>query len=340
MIEKRLNELNRRRYVAFKSQRRSVFAFLVLVVVSFFSFTAEFWANSKPLVMKHEGSIYFPVFVDYHASTFAQEGRTIPDYRALETKEGDWAVWPLVSWDPFESNKLVSNYPSKPSGSNLMGTDDRGRDVFARLLYGYRYSILYAVLVWFLSVVAGSALGGVMGYVGGWTDIIGQRLTEILSSIPYLFLLIILVSIFQPTLWLLVALTSIFGWITIGAYVRGEFLKNRKMDFVEAARAMGGSHARIIFRHILPNSLTPIITFSPFIIAGNITGLAALDYLGFGLQEPTPSWGELLNQAQKHFTFAWWLAAYPATALCSTLILFSMVGEGVRAAFDPRKGVS
>jgi microcin C transport system permease protein len=251
--------------------------------------------------------------------------------------EDDWAIWPLVRWDPYESNKTVESYPSKPTSDNWLGTDDRGRDVLSRLLYGFRYSISYAMLVWGFCVFLAVTLGGLMGYAGGWVDLIGQRMVEILNTIPYLFLLIILVSIFQPSLLILVALTSIFGWMSLAAYVRGEFLKNRKMDFVEAARAQGAGHSRILFRHILPNSLVPVITFSPFIIANHIYGLAALDYLGFGLPPPTPSWGELLQQAFKYFTIAWWLAVFPSLALFCTLVLFSLVGEGVRNAFDPKK---
>jgi microcin C transport system permease protein len=182
----------------------------------------------------------------------------------------------------------------------------------------------------------GISFGGVMGYFGGWVDLIGQRMVEILNTVPLFFLLIILVSLFDPTLTLLIILTSLFSWIGLSYYVRGEFLKNRRKEFVESARAVGAGHLRLIFRHILPNSLIPVITFSPFIIASHILGLASLDYLGFGLKPPTPSWGELLNQAQKNFTVAWWLAVFPALALFSTLVSFALVGEGVRNAFDPR----
>jgi len=337
MIESRLNELNLLRYRKFKEQRRSVFAVVVLLVATFFSFTAEFWANSKPLVIRYQGHVYVPVLFDTHPSVFGRDDITVMDYRELDMKDGDWALYPLIKWDPFESNKTVESYPSRPTRENWLGTDDRGRDVLSRLLYGFRYSITYAMLVWAACVFLSITLGGVMGYAGGWLDLAGQRLVEILNTIPYLFLLIILVSIFQPSLALLVILTSLFGWMSLAAYVRGEFLKNRKMDFVEAARAQGVGHARIVFRHILPNSLVPVITFSPFIIASHIYGLAALDYLGFGLPPPTPSWGELLQQAYKYFTVAWWLAVYPSVALFATLVLFSLVGEGVRNAFDPKK---
>jgi microcin C transport system permease protein len=261
----------------------------------------------------------------------------VTDYRGLELGAEDWAIWPVISWDPYESNQKVSSYPSRPTVDNWLGTDDRGRDVLSRILYGFRYSMAYAVLVWFLSFALGIAIGGGMGYFGGRVDFWGQRVVEIFSTVPQFFLLIIIISIFSPTLLLLVVLSSIFGWISISYYVRGEFLKNRKMDFVEAARSLGAGPSRIIFRHVLPNSLGPVLTFSPFVIAANMTALASLDYLGFGLAPPTPSWGELLSQAQKYFTIAWWLAVYPAGALFGTLVLLSLIGDGVRRTFDPKR---
>jgi microcin C transport system permease protein len=176
-----------------------------------------------------------------------------------------------------------------------------------------------------------------MGYAGGNIDLLGQRLVEVFSTVPQFFLLIIIISIFQPSLWMLIAISAVFGWIMISYYIRAEFLKLRKREFVEAARALGSSHSRLLFKHLLPNSMGPIITFSPFVIAGNIAALASLDFLGFGLPPPTPSWGELLAQAQKYFTVAWWLAVYPSLALFFTLVLFGLVGEGVRDAYDPKK---
>lgn len=339
MIERLLrNELNLKRYRRFKQQKLAVVAFVALGVISFFSFTAEFWANSRPLVMRYHHKTYFPVMKDYHPTLFGVTDRLTMDYRSLQLGAGDWAIWPVVPWDPFENNTKVASYPSAPSSDNWFGTDQGGRDVLARLLYGFRYSITYAVLVWAFCVALAIVLGGVMGYAGGWVDLVGQRAVEVLSTVPYLLFLILLISIFKPSLGLLIVLTSLFGWISLSYYVRGEFLKNRKREFVEAARAMGGSHARLIFKHILPNSLVPIITQSPFIIAAHIYGLAALDYLGFGLTPPTPSWGELLNQAKTHVTIAWWLATFPSLALFVTLTLFGMIGDGFRNAFDPRKG--
>jgi microcin C transport system permease protein len=331
------NDLQRRRWRLFKKQKRSVVGLVVLALLVVLSFTAEIWSNSRPVVMKYQGSIWVPVAREIHPSELGIQDSVVVNYRELKFTDGDWAVWPLNPWDPLESNLNVDSYPSKPSSANWFGTDDRGRDIFARLLYGFRYSITFAVVVWVLTVLGAVVIGGAMGYFGGRVDLVGQRLVEILSTVPVFFLLIILVAIFEPTLSLLVLITSLFSWIGLSYYVRGEFLKNRKMDFVESARSLGAGHIRLIFKHVLPNSLVPVITFSPFILAGDVLRLASLDYLGFGLRPPTPSWGELLNQAQKHFTTAWWLSVYPGLALFFALVLLSMVGEGVRTAMDPRK---
>lgn len=339
MIEKYLkNEDSLKKWKRFKSNRLAVYSSWLIGIAIILSLTAEFWANSKPLYLKYAGKTYYPVFVNYHPSDFGQENALVMDYRRLEidSQKGDSIIWPIIKWDPFESNKDVDFYPSQPSSSNWMGTDDRGRDILTRLLYGLRYSMTFAICVWLVTFFVGTVIGGAMGYFGGKADFWGQRIVEVLSTVPQFFLLIIIISIFQPTLFLLVLLSSLFGWISISYYVRGEYLKNRKKEFVEAARALGAGHTRIFFQHLLPNSLSPIITFSPFVIAGNITALASLDYLGFGLTPPTPSWGELLNQAQKHFTEGWWLALYPSLALFLTLTMLSLIGEGVRDAMDPK----
>ncbi|HXH29922.1 MAG TPA: ABC transporter permease subunit [Bacteriovoracaceae bacterium] len=340
MIERFIkNDESLKKWRRFKSRRLAVVSSWIVGIACLFSFTAEFWANSKPLYLRYNNESYFPVLKKYHPSVFGNEDSPITDYRSLELDDerGDGVIWPVVHWDPYESNKEVESYPSEPTADNWMGTDDRGRDILTRLLYGLRYSVIFAFLVWVLTFVVGTILGGVMGYLGGRTDFWGQRIVEVLSTVPQFFLLIIIISIFKPTLLLLVLLSSLFGWIGISYYVRGEFLKNRKKEFVEAARALGAGHGRIFFQHLLPNSLSPIITFSPFVIAGNIVSLASLDYLGFGLTPPTPSWGELLNQAQKHFTEGWWLAVYPSLALFFTLTMLSLIGEGVRDAMDPKQ---
>ncbi|MEK6578202.1 MAG: ABC transporter permease subunit [Bdellovibrionota bacterium] len=338
MIARRFkNDLSRKRWRRFKGQKRSWYSTWILVGLGILSLGAEFVANSKPLVLKYHGEIYFPVIRNYHPSVFGISDRMTSDYRALVLENGDYAIWPVVRWDPFETNTAVEKFPSGPTRINWFGTDDRGRDIFTRLLYGFRFSLTYALIVWVFTVCIAVTLGGTMGYFGAGVDIIGQRLVEVLSTVPTLFLLIILVSIFDPSLLLLVGFTCLFSWIGLSYYVRAEFLKNRKSEFVESARSVGAGHLRLIFIHILPNSLIPVVTFSPFIIANQILGLAGLDYLGFGLRPPTPSWGELLNQAQKNFTTAWWLAVFPSIALCSTLVMLVLVGDGVKNAFDPKK---
>lgn len=337
MIEKFIvrHELSRKRWRIFKSSKSAMIASVVLLLLTIATFLSPFIANSRPLLLKYNDHYYFPIVKDYSAESFGITDSLDVSYRKLQMSPSDFAIWPIVQWDPFESNSIVDSYPSGPTSSNLMGTDDRGRDVLTRLLYGFKYSITYAVAVWFISLSIGVLLGGTMGFFGGKVDFIGQRFVEVLSTVPSFFLLIILISIFAPSLWMLIVISCIFSWISISYYVRGEFLKNRNKEFVEAARSLGASNLSIIFKHILPNSLTPIITFAPFAIAAEIVGLAGLDYLGFGLQVPTPSWGELLSQAQKNYTIAWWLALYPSLALFFVLTLLNLIGQGVRDAMDP-----
>jgi microcin C transport system permease protein len=337
MIEKYLvtNELSRKRWRVFKRSKTAVLSSILLLFLILLTFISPFVANSRPLVLRYNQNTYFPIVKDYSADVFGITDRLDVDYRALKLSSSDFAIWPIIQWDPYESNSKVENYPSKPSTANLLGTDDRGRDVFTRLLYGFKYSITYAVAVWFISLSIGTILGGTMGFFGGKVDFIGQRIVEVLSTVPQFFLLIILISIFSPSLYMLIMITCVFAWIGISYYVRGEFLKNRNKEYVEAARSLGQSNVKIIFKHILPNSLTPIITFAPFTIAAEIVGLAGLDYLGFGLQVPTPSWGELLAQAQKNYSIAWWLAFYPSLALFTVLTLLNLIGQGVRDAMDP-----
>ena len=337
MIERFIkNDLTLRRYRRFKAKRPAMVAFWVLGFALFFSFTAEFWANSKPIYLHYRGEIFLPVLFDYHPSRFGREDELQIDYRSLDLSASDSAVWPLVSWNPYESNTKVSEFPSPPSRENLFGTDDRGRDVAARLLYGFRESMKYSLAVFLLSYLLGIIIGALMGYFGGLVDLLGQRFLEIWESMPVFMLLLTLITIFKPNLLLFVLISSAFGWMGISVYVRAEFLKLRHREFVEAGRAIGAGNARLIFRHILPNSLGPVLTFAPFVISGGISSLAVLDYLGFGLQPPTPSWGELLSQAKSNFTIAWWLATYPSAALFLSLLLLSLIGDAIRDAFDPR----
>ncbi len=333
------NDLTRKRYRKFRRDKIAIFSLAVLGLLIFLSLTAEFWANSKPHLLHYQGRTYFPLLFTYHPTEFGRDDIFVMDYRALALKEGDWEVWPIVQWDAYESNRFVDTYPSPPTKLNWFGTDDRGRDVFTRLLYGLRYTFTFAIGSWLLTFFVGCLIGSFMGYLGGMTDLLGQRAVEVFESVPQFFILIILISIFTPNLPLLMVFMMLFDWTGICAYMRGQFLQLRKREYVEAARAIGASHFRIVFKHILPNALTPLVTLSPFVIAANVLLLANMDYLGLGLRAPTPSWGELLSQALKYFTIAEWLVWAPSTILCLTLTLMINIGLAVRDAFDAKSGL-
>lgn len=338
MIEKLIkNPLTLKRWRIFKSRKTGWISFWVFLFFLFISLTAEFWSNSKPLILYYQGSLYAPVLKKYTPETFQLENQYITDYKKLELKQGDWALWPLVRWGPYESNLDVKKFPSSPSLTNWLGTDDRGRDVLSRLIYGYRYSIVFALFVWLVSYIIGSFLGALMGYFGGLIDITGQRFVEIIDALPILLILITITTVIGRSFLLIIGFFSFISWVGISLYMRAEFLRLRKSPFVEASQSLGRSHWGVILRHIFPNALNPIITFSPFTLAGLIGSLAVLDYLGFGLMPPTPSWGELLSQSEKHITTAWWLALFPSLALLSVLLSLTFIGNGLRDAFDPKE---
>ena len=338
MIESLIkNPLTLKRWRIFKSRKTSWISLWLFLFFLFISLTAEFWSNSKPLILHYQGAFYFPVFKKYSPETFSLKDQRFTNYRKIELQEGDWELWPLVKWNPLESNLAVKKFPSPPSFSNWLGTDDRGRDVLARLLYGYRYSIGFALCVWLFSYIIGSLLGALMGYFGAKIDIIGQRFVEIIDALPFLIILITLTTVIGRSFIFMVLFMAFFSWVGISLYMRAEFLRLRKRPFVEASRALGRGHWGLILKQIFPNALNPIITFSPFALAGFISALAILDYLGFGLMPPTPSWGELFNQAEKHVTTAWWLALFPSLALFSALLSLTFIGNGMRDAFDPKE---
>ena len=338
MIEKLIkNSLTLKRWRIFKSRKISWVSSWMFLFFIFISLSAELWSNSKPIVMFYQGSIFFPVLKQYHPKDLGILNQNVIDYKKLSFSDKDFSIWPLIPWDPYESNLKVKQFPSPPSAENLLGTDDRGRDVLSRLIYGYRYSILFAICVWLFSYLIGITLGALMGYFGGLLDLAGQRLVEIVESLPSLIILITITTVFGRSLTFIIIFFSIISWVSISLYIRAEFLRLRKRDFVEASRAQGRGHLGIIFKHILPNAMNPIITFSPFALAGLIGSLAMLDYLGFGLVPPTPSWGELLSQSEKYITTAWWLVVYPSLALFSTLLSLTFIGNGIRDAFDPKQ---
>jgi len=334
-IEK--NQLLKKRWKIFKNCRRGIYSLWLLIIFSFFSVTAEFWANDRPIVLIYKEQVYFPAIKYYPPSALDlnQEAVTV-DYKKLQLTEKDFALWPLIPWDPYESNAHVSEYPSPPTRTNLMGTDNRGRDVLSRVLYGFRYSMGFAVLVWLCSFFIGSLLGMVMGFKAGWVDLLGQRCVEIFQSLPLNLILITFVAILGSDLWVLILYSTIFGWMNISLYIRSEYLKIRNMDYIESAKSYGLRPLSIMLKHIFPNALTPLVTFSPFKIANGISLLVVLDYLGFGLAPPTPSWGELLNQAESYFTTAWWLVFFPSLFLFLNLVGLNFIGEGIRMAFDPK----
>lgn len=333
------NDLTLKRWRRFKKNKTAVVSCWIVAFLLFLSLTAEFWANNKPHFMKYHGEYYMPLFRDYHPTVFGIDDIYVMDYRLLKLEPGDWWIWPLVQWDPYESNSALENYPAPPSKMNLFGTDDRGRDVLTRLLYGLRYTLGFAVSTWLLTYLVGTCIGSMMGYFGGKFDLLGMRVVEVIESLPTLLILITIISIFNPNLWILILFMVTFSWIGIAQYMRGQFLSLRRREYVEAARAVGAGNSRIIFKHILPNALTPLVTFAPFTIASYVSTLSFMDYLGLGLRPPTPSWGELLLQAQKYFTTAEWLVWAPAGILVITLTLLINIGLAIRDAFDATSGV-
>ncbi len=340
-VRLRPSPLNERRLANFKRNRRgyrSLQIFLVLFVVSLF---AEFLANDKPILVWHEGSLYFPVFVSYPETTFGGDFPTEADYRDPFVRDliaaGGWALWPPIpySYDTFITDLGVPA-PSPPTWQNWLGTDDQSRDVMARIIYGFRISVLFGLTLTVLSSIIGIAAGAVQGYFGGWVDLGFQRFIEVWQGLPTLYLLIILASVVTPNFWWLLGLMLLFSWMALVDVVRAEFLRARNFDFVRAARALGVSNATIMWRHVLPNAMVASVTLMPFILTGSITTLTSLDFLGFGLPPGSPSLGELLQQGRNNLQAPWLgLSGFVVLAVMLSLLVF--VFEAVRDAFDPRK---
>lgn len=342
VVTRRLRADTQRKWRQFRRHRRGFTSLLVLAALLVLSLFAEFYANSRPLLVRYQGAFYFPLWREYPDTTFGGDFVTEADYqdpfiRAQLTSGGNWAIYPPIRWDYKTLNRDPElHHPSPPSIVNWLGTDDRGRDVLARLLYGFRLSILFGVLLACIATALGLLVGAVQGYIGGWTDLLGQRGIEIWSALPELYLLIILSATFEPSIPLLLALLSIFGWMGLSAYVRAEFLRARNFDYVKAARAMGVSNWDIATKHILPNTLTPVITFFPFRVSGAIVGLTSLDFLNLGVPSPTPSLGELLAQAKGNVE-AWWISLTTFTVLVLMVVLINFIGEALLQAFDPQR---
>ena len=359
-----LSPLNQRRWQNFKANRRgywSLWIFLGLFILSLF---AEFLANDKPLIASYKGEILVPVLVDYPEEKFGGF-LAVTDYRdpfiQEEIESSGWMIWPPIRYSyRTVNNEIPGAAPAKPSwlytkeercsryplgvddpnctigNWNWLGTDDQARDVLARVIYGFRISVLFGLILTFASAVIGVSAGAVQGYFGGWTDLLFQRFIEIWSSIPVLYLILIIAAVLPPGFWVLLGIMLLFSWVAFVGVVRAEFLRARNFEYVAAARALGVSNRTIMLRHLLPNAMVATLTFLPFILNGSITTLSSLDFLGFGMPPGSPSLGELLRQGQRHLN-APWLGITGFLSLSIMLSLLIFVGEAVRDAFDPRK---
>jgi microcin C transport system permease protein len=360
-----LSPINRRRWYNFKSNKRGYWSFWIFVVLFFVSLFAEVIANDKPFLIKHDGKLYFPAVFTYPETAFGGEFETAADYRdpylqKLIAEKGGSIWWPLIRYSYDTHNlDLPTPAPSPPTWQlteaqckplvdkkglkgcrdleyNWLGTDDQGRDVVARLIYGFRISVLFGLILTIVSSVIGVAAGAVQGYFGGWTDLIFQRVIEIWTSVPSLYLLLIISSVLVPGFFVLLGIMLLFSWVALVGLVRAEFLRGRNFEYIQAARALGVSNGTIMFRHLLPNAMVATMTMLPFVLSSSVTALTSLDFLGFGLPPGSPSLGELLSQAKANIQAPWLgLSGIFSVGIMLTLLIFA--GEAVRDAFDPRK---
>ncbi len=332
----------RRAWTRFRRNRLGYWSLVAFCAMAVLSLFAELISNDRPLLVRYEGQYYFPLVQDYPETTFGGDFLTATDYldpfiRERLAQEGNWAIFPLNRYGPKTLNYFATNpNPSAPTRENWLGTDDRGRDLLAQLIYGFRVSVFFALALTVTGVALGVLAGALQGFFGGKIDLAFQRFIEIWGAMPELYLLIIFSAIFAPSLALLLVLLSLFGWMGLSDYVRAEFLRNRQLDYVRAARALGVGNWQIIVRHILPNSLTPVVTFLPFRMSGAILALTSLDFLGLGVPPGTPSLGELLSQGKNNID-AWWISLSTFAVLVLTLLLLTFMGDALRDALDPRK---
>lgn len=337
-----LSPINQRRFARFKEHKRGWFSLWIFLGLFMLSLGAEFIANDKPLLVKYDGALYFPILKRYPETTFGGEFPLQANYKSpyikelIAEKEG-WMLWPIIPFNYSSINyDLQVPAPAPPSSQNWLGTDDQGRDVLARVIYGFRISVLFALTLTLVSSMIGVFVGALQGFYGGWVDLIGQRFLEIWSGLPVLYLLIIMASFIQPNFWWLLGIMLLFSWMSLVDLVRAEFLRGRNLEYVRAARALGMQNSTIMFRHILPNAMVSTITFLPFILTGAIGTLTALDFLGFGLPPGSPSLGELVAQGKSNLQAPWLgISAFTVLALMLSLLVF--IGEAARDAFDPRK---
>lgn len=341
-----MNPLTRRKIRRFKSIKRGYYAFLLLVCMILASLLAESLVGKRALMVRYEGKTYFPTYGSVIPGTFfGLDYGYETNYRELSQRfsqqqgRGNWVIMPFVPYDPYESDLKPNQYPPFPpsiSDRHFLGTDIVGRDMVARLVYGFRIAIFFSMSLLVIDYLLGVTIGSVMGYRGGWFDLFFQRVIEIWSNVPVLYVIIIISSILVPRFFTLIFIMALFGWISMTWTMRTVTYREKQRDYILAARAMGASGFRIVFRHILPNTISLIVTYAPFSVAGGIVLLTSLDYLGFGLPAPTPSWGELLQQGWANMD-AWWIATSVIAAMVITLGAVTFVGEAVREAFDPRR---
>lgn len=342
-----MSPIFKKRLQKFKKTKKAYYSFLIIVITYFISIFAPLYMNNKPLLLKYQGSYFFPIFFFYTENQFGGTQFTEPNYKKLKKTpqfqdSKNWMLFPLFSFgvneDNLESDEVLSNPPNSPDGKHILGTDDRGRDVFTRLVYGYRLAMTFSIILIILEFLIAIIIGGIQGYFGGMVDLFSQRIIEILSAIPFLYLILIMGSIFGRSFGVLLLTYASLGWIGLSYYIRGEFLATRKLSYVESAKVQGLPTYNIIFKHILPNAISPVITFLPFSLISAITVLNALDFLGYGIPAPNPSWGEMIGQGRERLT-AWWLLFYPSLALFLLILLSSFVGEGLRNSFDPKEDI-
>ena len=337
-----LSPLNQRRFARFRANRRGWWSLHIFLVLFVLSLGAEFISNDKPLLVSYQGELYTPVFKRYAETEFGGEFPIEADYRSpyvqelIEQADG-WMLWPPIPYSYETINyDLQVPAPAPPSAENWLGTDDQARDVMARVIYGFRISVLFALTLTILSSIIGVIAGAIQGFYGGRIDLFGQRFIEVWSGLPVLYLLIILASFVQPNFWWLLGIMLLFSWMALVDVVRAEFLRGRNLEYVRAARALGAGNGTIMFRHILPNAMVATLTFFPFILTGGVITLTSLDFLGFGLPPGSPSLGELIAQRKANLQ-APWLGITAFVVLSVMLSLLVFIGEALRDAFDPRK---
>ncbi|MBM3558592.1 MAG: ABC transporter permease [Alphaproteobacteria bacterium] len=345
MLGLRLDPITARRLANFRANRRGWWSLWIFLLLFVLSLGSEFIANDRPLLIRHDGAFYMPVFKFYPETAFGGDFATEADYtdpylHELIAEKGGWMLWPLV---PYSYDSPVTDLdvpaPAPPSAKNWLGTDDQARDVVARLIYGYRISVLFGLALTVVASAIGVMAGAVQGYYGGWVDLLFQRFIEIWEAMPTFFLLIILSSVFVPSFWTLLCLLALFSWTALVGVVRAEFLRVRNFDYVRAARALGVGNRTIMARHVLPNAMVATLSMLPFVTAGALTALTGLDYLGFGLPPGSASLGELLKQGKENLQ-APWLGITGFFIIAVMLSLSVFIGEAVRDAFDPRKQVT